>query len=69
MFLLACICAIISALQRESLRKVQADRIDLRRRVRDMEQKLQQERQDRRDVNSGMQRRGMNQQLVSLLIT
>ncbi|XP_026194640.1 coiled-coil domain-containing protein 153 [Anabas testudineus] len=44
------------ALQRESLIKVQTDRTDLRRRMRDMEQKLQHERQDHRDVNSDFSR-------------
>ncbi|XP_051814265.1 coiled-coil domain-containing protein 153 [Acanthochromis polyacanthus] len=43
-------------LQCESVRKVQADRIDLRSRVRDMEQKLQHERQDHRDVSSDLSR-------------
>ncbi|XP_053277971.1 coiled-coil domain-containing protein 153 isoform X2 [Pleuronectes platessa] len=40
------------AVQCESVRTVQSDRIDLRRRARDMDQKLQHERQDHRDVNS-----------------
>nr|XP_019943804.1 PREDICTED: coiled-coil domain-containing protein 153 [Paralichthys olivaceus] len=44
------------AVQCESVRTVQSDRIDLRRRVRDMEQKLQHERQDHRDVNSNISR-------------
>lgn len=48
-----CVRVITTALQRESLIKVQTDRTDLRRRMRDMEQKLQHERQDHRDVNSG----------------
>ncbi|XP_078099964.1 dynein regulatory complex protein 12 [Sander vitreus] len=44
------------ALHCESVIKVQSDRIDLRRRLRDMEQKLQHERQDHRDVNSDFSR-------------
>ncbi|XP_035011119.1 coiled-coil domain-containing protein 153 [Hippoglossus stenolepis] len=44
------------AVQCESVRTVQSDRIDLRRRVRDMEQNLQHERQDHRDVNSNISR-------------
>ncbi|XP_047449199.1 coiled-coil domain-containing protein 153 [Mugil cephalus] len=44
------------ALQSESVRKVQSDRIDLRRRMRDMEQKLQHERENHRDVNSDFSR-------------
>ncbi|XP_037631852.1 coiled-coil domain-containing protein 153 [Sebastes umbrosus] len=44
------------AFQCESVQKVQSDRIDLRRRVRDTEQKLQHERQDHRDVNSDLSR-------------
>ncbi|XP_070684878.1 dynein regulatory complex protein 12 [Pempheris klunzingeri] len=44
------------ALQGESVMKVQADRTDLRRRMRDVEQKLQHERQNRRDVNSDLSR-------------
>ncbi|KAI3354296.1 hypothetical protein L3Q82_018828 [Scortum barcoo] len=44
------------AVQCESVRKVQSDRTDLRTRVRDMEQKLQHERQDHRDVNSDLSR-------------
>ncbi|XP_062241718.1 coiled-coil domain-containing protein 153 [Platichthys flesus] len=44
------------AVQCESVRTVQSDRIDLRRRARDMEQKLQHERQDHRDVNSNISR-------------
>ncbi|XP_035857235.1 coiled-coil domain-containing protein 153 isoform X1 [Sander lucioperca] len=44
------------ALHCESVIKVQSDRIDLRRRLRDMEQKLQHERQDHRDVNSDLSR-------------
>uniref|UniRef100_UPI0037E7C757 dynein regulatory complex protein 12 n=1 Tax=Semicossyphus pulcher TaxID=241346 RepID=UPI0037E7C757 len=44
------------AFQCESVIKVQADRVDLTRRMRDMEQKLQHERQDRRDVNSELSR-------------
>ncbi|XP_013130226.1 dynein regulatory complex protein 12 isoform X1 [Oreochromis niloticus] len=38
------------ALQCEALRRVQSERADLRRRARDMEQKLQHERQDHRDI-------------------
>lgn len=49
----ACVCVIATAVQCESVRKVQSDRIDLTTRMRDMEQKLQHERQDYRDVNSG----------------
>ncbi|XP_069546456.1 dynein regulatory complex protein 12 [Brachyistius frenatus] len=45
-----------AALQCESLRDVQSHRTDLRRRVRDLEQKLQQERQDHRDINSDLSR-------------
>ncbi|XP_028274568.1 dynein regulatory complex protein 12 [Parambassis ranga] len=44
------------ALQCESVRKVQSDRSDLRRQVRDMEQKLQHERQDHRDISSDLSR-------------
>ncbi|XP_062275685.1 coiled-coil domain-containing protein 153 [Scomber scombrus] len=44
------------ALQRESVIKTQSDRIDLRRRMRDAEQKLQHERQDHRDVNCDLSR-------------
>ncbi|KAL7399965.1 hypothetical protein ABVT39_004451 [Epinephelus coioides] len=44
------------AFQCESVKKVQSDRADLRRRVRDTEQKLQCERQDHRDVNSDLSR-------------
>ncbi|XP_042342148.1 coiled-coil domain-containing protein 153 [Plectropomus leopardus] len=44
------------AFQCESIKKVQSDRVDLRRRMRDMEQKLQYERQDHRDVNSDFSR-------------
>ncbi|XP_034556559.1 coiled-coil domain-containing protein 153 isoform X2 [Notolabrus celidotus] len=44
------------ALQCESVKKVQSDRVDLRRRMRDVEQKLQHERQDHRDVNSDLSR-------------
>lgn len=49
----AFVCVVTPALQCECVTKVQSDRVDLRRRMRDMEQKLQHERQDRRDVNSG----------------
>ncbi|XP_055370137.1 coiled-coil domain-containing protein 153 isoform X3 [Betta splendens] len=42
------------ALQRESLIRVQADRSDLRRCLRNMEQKLQHEIQDRRDISSAL---------------
>lgn len=41
------------ALQSESVIKVQADRSELRRHMRDIEQKLQHEKQEQRDVNSG----------------
>ncbi|XP_070827156.1 dynein regulatory complex protein 12 [Chaetodon trifascialis] len=44
------------ALQTESVLKVQSDRVDLRRRMRDMEQKLQHERQDHRDISSDLSR-------------
>ncbi|KAM6988374.1 dynein regulatory complex protein 12 isoform 1-T2 [Tautogolabrus adspersus] len=44
------------AIQCESAIKIQSDRVDLRRRMRDMEQKLQHERQDHRDVNSDLRR-------------
>ncbi|XP_038549819.1 coiled-coil domain-containing protein 153 [Micropterus salmoides] len=44
------------ASQCESVIKVQSDRSDLRRCMRDMEQKLQHERQDHRDVNSDLSR-------------
>ncbi|XP_055370136.1 coiled-coil domain-containing protein 153 isoform X2 [Betta splendens] len=44
------------ALQRESLIRVQADRSDLRRCLRNMEQKLQHEIQDRRDISSDLSR-------------
>ncbi|XP_076591970.1 dynein regulatory complex protein 12 [Chaetodon auriga] len=44
------------ALQTEAVIKVQSDRADLRRRMRDMEQKLQHERQDHRDINSDLSR-------------
>ncbi|KAM6932295.1 LOW QUALITY PROTEIN: dynein regulatory complex protein 12 [Lycodopsis pacificus] len=52
----ACVCVIATALQCESVKKVQSDRIDLRRRMRHTEQKLQHERQDHRDVNSDLSR-------------
>lgn len=48
-----CVGVITTALQSEAVIKVQSDRGDLRRRMRDMEQKLQHERQDHRDINSG----------------
>lgn len=48
-----CVCVITTALQCESVKNAQSDRVDLKRRVRDMEQKLQHERQDHRDINSG----------------
>ncbi|KAM3616720.1 uncharacterized protein V6R79_022126 [Siganus canaliculatus] len=44
------------ALQSQSVIKVQSDRADLRRRVRDMEQKLQHEQQDNRDIHSDLSR-------------
>ncbi|KAF3692804.1 Coiled-coil domain-containing protein 153 [Channa argus] len=44
------------AIQRESLIKVHSERSDLRRRMRDMEQKLQHEKQGHRDVNSDLSR-------------
>lgn len=50
-----------AAFQCESVRKVQSDRIDLRRRLRDMEQKLQHERENYRDVNSGTYSQAMNE--------
>ncbi|XP_068566773.1 dynein regulatory complex protein 12 [Cebidichthys violaceus] len=50
------------ALQCESVKKVQSDRIDLRRRMRHMEQKLQHERQDHRDVNSDLSRQYITMQ-------
>lgn len=53
-FMHARVCVITTASQCESVIKVQSDRSDLRRCMRDMEQKLQHERQDHRDVNSGM---------------
>lgn len=67
----SCVCVITTASQCESVIKVQSDRTDLRRRMRDVEQKLQHERQDHRDVNSGTvcYRQGMNRQLLSFLIT
>uniref|UniRef100_A0A3B4XF87 Dynein regulatory complex protein 12 n=1 Tax=Seriola lalandi dorsalis TaxID=1841481 RepID=A0A3B4XF87_SERLL len=49
-FIHACVCVINTALQCESVRKIQSDRIDLSTRMRDMEQKLQHERQDHRDL-------------------
>ncbi|KAG7480180.1 hypothetical protein JOB18_045295 [Solea senegalensis] len=42
---------------------VQSDRIDLRRRMRDMEQKLEHERQDYRDVNSDFSRQYKTMQI------
>ncbi|CAJ1065508.1 coiled-coil domain-containing protein 153 isoform X1 [Xyrichtys novacula] len=51
------------ALQCESVKKVQSDRGDLRRRTRDMEQKLQHERQDHRDVNSDLSRQYKTMQM------
>ncbi|XP_042269681.1 coiled-coil domain-containing protein 153 isoform X2 [Thunnus maccoyii] len=44
------------ALQRESVIKAHSDRTDLRRRMRDTEQKLQHERQDHRDINCDLSR-------------
>ncbi|XP_035535612.1 coiled-coil domain-containing protein 153 [Morone saxatilis] len=44
------------AFQCESVIKVQSDRVDLRRRMRETEQKLHHERQDYRDVNSDLSR-------------
>ncbi|XP_039986336.1 coiled-coil domain-containing protein 153 [Xiphias gladius] len=44
------------ASQCESVIKAQSDRTDLRRCIRDMDQKLQHERQDHRDVNSDLSR-------------
>nr|XP_043887720.1 coiled-coil domain-containing protein 153 isoform X2 [Solea senegalensis] len=51
------------ALQCESVKMVQSDRIDLRRRMRDMEQKLEHERQDYRDVNSDFSRQYKTMQI------
>ncbi|XP_041669733.1 coiled-coil domain-containing protein 153 [Cheilinus undulatus] len=42
------------ALQCESVVKIQSDRVDLRRHMTNMEQKLQLERQDHRDFNSDL---------------
>lgn len=53
--MLARFFVITAALQCESVKSTQSDRVDLRRRVRDMEQKLQQERHDHRDISSGTQ--------------
>lgn len=44
------------ATQSESVIRVQSDRSDLRRRVRDVEQRLQHERQDHRDISSDLSR-------------
>uniref|UniRef100_A0A8D3AZ10 Dynein regulatory complex protein 12 n=1 Tax=Scophthalmus maximus TaxID=52904 RepID=A0A8D3AZ10_SCOMX len=51
------------AVQCESVRTVQSDRVDLRRRMRDMEQTLQHERQDHRDVNSDFSRQYKTMQI------
>lgn len=45
------------AFQRESVKKVQSDRIELRRCLRHTEQKLQHDTQDHRDVHSDVSRR------------
>lgn len=42
-----------AALQSESVKTAQAEKAELKRRVRDMERKLQQEQQDHRDITSG----------------
>lgn len=42
-----------AALQSECVKKAQSDRAELKRRARDVEHKLQQERQDHRDITSG----------------
>ncbi|XP_075892138.1 dynein regulatory complex protein 12 [Nelusetta ayraudi] len=54
------------ALQRESVKSIQSERAELKRRVRDMEHKLAQEQQDHRDVTSdlGRQRRTMQAELT-----
>lgn len=47
------LCRLLQALQSESVKSVQSERAELKRRVRDMEHKLAQEQQDHRDVTSG----------------
>lgn len=42
-----------AALQSESVKTTQSEKAELKRRVKDMERKLQQEQQDHRDVTSG----------------
>lgn len=42
-----------AALQSESVKNIQSERAELKRRVMDVEHKLRQEQQDHRDVTSG----------------
>lgn len=67
LFIYSClhVFVITAALQCESVKSTQSDRVDLRRRVRDMEQKLQQERHDHRDINSG-KAQTQNESTISL---
>ncbi|XP_041797370.1 coiled-coil domain-containing protein 153 [Chelmon rostratus] len=51
------------AFQRESVINVQSDRAALRRHMRDVEQKLQHERQDHRDINSDLSRQYKTMQM------
>ncbi|XP_074535070.1 dynein regulatory complex protein 12 isoform X2 [Halichoeres trimaculatus] len=51
------------ALQGEFVRKVKSDRVDLRRCMKDMEQKLEHERQDHRDINSDLSRQYKTMQM------
>lgn len=46
-----------AALQSESVKAAQSEKAELKRRVRDMERRLQQEQQDHRDVTSGTAQR------------
>nr|XP_046245007.1 coiled-coil domain-containing protein 153 [Scatophagus argus] len=51
------------AVQCESVMKVQSDRADLRRRMRDMEQELQHTKQDHRDISSDLSRQYKTMQM------
>lgn len=64
------LCRLLQASQSESVRKVQSERAELKRRVRDVEHQLQQEQQDHRDVTSGTGTGAIeNQQFTARLIT
>lgn len=58
------LCRLLQALQSESVKNVQSERAELKRRVRDMEHKLQQEQQDHRDVTSGTGTSRINNSLL-----